>query len=208
MAEWLQTVFIGMPRNREQSCSRQTTCPGLRFACSQRPLLRAPGLTGRSSRRQYWPWLRHFHGQYWYPPPCRAPAPLTLGVRLFVSTCMKPTISSSASVSDRIENIATLLAMIGIYYLIHRYWKSKALERARAWCVEQGLILTNVKSAKFSMHRQRPRISIQALDAAQNKSWYRLEFSSGGFLGDPLGSNANVTLLQKALIHSKEYIHQ
>ena len=42
-------------------------------------------LTGRSSRRQYWPWLRHFYGQYWYPPPYRAPAPLTLGVRLFPS---------------------------------------------------------------------------------------------------------------------------
>jgi len=28
-------------------------------------------LTGRSSRRQYWPWLRHFIGQYWYPPHLR-----------------------------------------------------------------------------------------------------------------------------------------
>jgi hypothetical protein len=42
-------------------------------------------LTGRSSRRQHWPWLRHFHGQYWYPPPYRAPAPLTFGVRLLLS---------------------------------------------------------------------------------------------------------------------------
>lgn len=37
-------------------------------------------LTGRSSGRQHWPWLRHLDGQCWCPPPCRAPAPLTLGV--------------------------------------------------------------------------------------------------------------------------------
>ncbi len=39
-------------------------------------------LTGRSSGRQHRPCLRHFHGQCWCPPPYRAPAPLTLGVRL------------------------------------------------------------------------------------------------------------------------------
>jgi hypothetical protein len=36
-------------------------------------------LTGRSSRRQYWPWLRHFIGQYWYPPHLRCSGAAYLG---------------------------------------------------------------------------------------------------------------------------------
>ena len=40
-------------------------------------------LTGRSSGRQHWPWLRHFHGQCRYPPPYRAPAPLNFGYKDF-----------------------------------------------------------------------------------------------------------------------------
>ena len=36
-------------------------------------------LTGRSSRRQYWPWLRHFYGQYWYPTHLRCSGAAYLG---------------------------------------------------------------------------------------------------------------------------------
>jgi hypothetical protein len=36
---------------------------------------------GRSSGRQHWPWLRHFHGQCWYPPHFRCSGAAYLGVR-------------------------------------------------------------------------------------------------------------------------------
>jgi hypothetical protein len=36
-------------------------------------------LTVRSSRRQYWPWLRHFYGQYWYPTHLRCSGAAYLG---------------------------------------------------------------------------------------------------------------------------------
>ena len=66
-------------------------------------------LTGRSSGRRHWPWLRHFPGQCRYPPPYRAPAPLTFGVR---PSCLKPCVSPSfdGSACARLVFIARLHA--------------------------------------------------------------------------------------------------
>jgi hypothetical protein len=53
----------------------------VRARCPRDHRLTSTSLTGRSSGRQHRPCLRHSHGLCRCPTPCRAPAPLTLGVR-------------------------------------------------------------------------------------------------------------------------------
>jgi uncharacterized RDD family membrane protein YckC len=64
---------FGMPPN-EKDKPKECRAAHQGMSATHQPKIQR--LTGRSSGRQYWPWLRHFHGQYWCPPPCRAPAPL------------------------------------------------------------------------------------------------------------------------------------
>ena len=41
------------------------------FALTNQASFKLAGITRRSSGHQYWPWLRHFLGQYWYPAHLR-----------------------------------------------------------------------------------------------------------------------------------------
>ena len=50
---------------------------------------KARRLTGRSSGRQPWPWLRHFHGQGWCPAHLRCSGAAYLGVRPLLETSVR-----------------------------------------------------------------------------------------------------------------------
>jgi hypothetical protein len=55
------SAAMAMPRNIKAA----------RVCALSTPSTARTSLTGRSSGRQYWPWLRHFIGQYWCPTHLR-----------------------------------------------------------------------------------------------------------------------------------------
>jgi hypothetical protein len=95
-------------------------------------------------------------------------------------------------------NTLCAILVLGLtYYIANLYWKRKALARASDWAAACELTLVSIAPAKFEMHRQTPRISFQAIDAAGRKFDCTLELRATSFLLGPLHSSASAQLLQK-----------
>ena len=89
------------------------------------------------------------------------------------------------------------LLLLAVYYLCHRFWKYRALDRARAWAAEHDLEIDSSVGARFNMHRQRPRIEFVARDQDGRTYVCVLQLKAKVLFGDPLGMSAKVEVLEK-----------
>jgi hypothetical protein len=89
------------------------------------------------------------------------------------------------------------LLLLAAYYLCHRFWKHRALKRARAWAAEHDLEIDPSAGARFNMHRQRPRIAFVAKEQDGRAYACVLQLKAKVLLGDPLSMSAGVEVLEK-----------
>jgi hypothetical protein len=88
--------------------------------------------------------------------------------------------------------------LLATYYMAHRFWKYRALERARAWAAEHDLEIAPSAVTRFNMHGQRPRIEFEAKDQDGRTYVYVLQLKAKFLFGDPLSMSARVEVLEKA----------
>jgi hypothetical protein len=89
------------------------------------------------------------------------------------------------------------LLLLAAYYLCHRFWKYRALKRARAWAAEHALEIVPSSSTRFNMHRQRPRMEFEAKDTDGRTYVCVLQLRANFLLGDPLSMSAKVEVLEQ-----------
>ena len=96
-----------------------------------------------------------------------------------------------------LEPVLWAFLLLVTYYLCHRFWKYRALQRARAWAIEHDLAIISSSSTRFNMHRQRPRIAFEAKDQEGRMYLCVLQLEAKFLFGDPLSMSARVEVLEK-----------
>ena len=104
--------------------------------------------------------------------------------------------------TSSLDSLLWFSALLLAYYLGHRYWKYKALERARAWAADQDLTIIASRPTTLSMHRQRPRITFWAEDQAGHTYACRLQLRATSLFSGPLSMSASVEVLERAEVSS------
>jgi hypothetical protein len=96
------------------------------------------------------------------------------------------------------------LVLLGAYYLAHRFWKYRALERARAWAAEHDLEIALSAGTRFNMHRECPRIQFEAKDRDGRTYAYVLQLKAQVLFGNPLSMSSRVEVLEKTEVAASD----
>jgi len=96
-----------------------------------------------------------------------------------------------------LDSLLSVFVFALTYYLAHRYWKYKALERARAWAATRNLAIIASYPATFNMSRQRPRIAFQAEDRSGQRFAITLRLKATSIFSGPLSMSASVEVLEQ-----------
>jgi hypothetical protein len=89
-----------------------------------------------------------------------------------------------------------------VWYFSNRYWKRKALQRARTWAVETNLAILETRPIKFKMHRQRPSISFEAKTVSGHTYFYTLQLEATSWFFGPLDETSSVGVQEQIEVSS------